>query len=260
MSRGTGSKTRQIAITIAYYCCYLALTVLSIIIGSAHSLVAIFICKKAPDSVLRLNTWRYGVLWTKLLALFTPLTVTGNDQPLPVPCILVLNHQSYFDPYCLGFLPPSIGGRVNFWVTSWPFSIPVFGLYMRTVGYIDIMKNSGEESIERSKRLLKQGVSIAVFPEGTRSTAGVLGKFRIGVFKLAMETGISIVPICISGLGAFAPKGRFLINKSQVCIKVLPPVMPAGYASEKPLPERSLSRAVHSLLQKAGNQAKCHTI
>ena len=245
------NDARLLLRTLAYYGCFFSLTVFSILVGAVHSLVVIFICKKAPAPILRLNTWRYGVLWTKLLALFTPVVVEGGEQTLPVPCIVVMNHQSVFDPYCLGFLPEAIGGRVNFWVTSWPFSIPVFGICMRCVKYVDITRTSGEECIEQSKKLLEQGVSIAVFPEGTRSTTGQLGKFRIGVFKLAVETGLPVVPVCISGLGSFAPKGRFLIGKAPVRIRVLPPVNPGDYANAGPLPERALSRAVRGMLQQS---------
>ena len=245
------SKIIKIARSFVYYCCFFILTGFSILLGALHSLVAIFLFRKASGPVLRLNTWRYGALWTRLLGLFTPVTTEGCDQPLPSPCIIVMNHQSVFDPYCLGFLPASTGGCVNYWVTSWPFSIPVFGLCMRAVEYIDTTRFSGEDCVEQSKKLLAKGVNIAVFPEGTRSTTGMLGKFHIGVFKLAIETNIPVVPVCISGLGNFAPKGSLLIHMAPVFIKVLPPVTPGDYAHEGALPERALARAVREQIQKA---------
>jgi 1-acyl-sn-glycerol-3-phosphate acyltransferase len=244
-------KVARVIRTAAYYACFFALTVVAIIIGAIHSLVHIFVLHKEAGQILRLNIWRYGKAWTRLLALFTSVAVTGGKEPLPYPCIIIVNHQSVFDPYCLGFLPKKIGGRVNFWVTSWPFSIPVFGLCMRAVNYIDTTRLSGEKCIEKSRQLLETGVNIAVFPEGTRSTTGEIGKFRIGVFKLAMEAGAPILPVAISGLGTFAPKGRFLLGDSPIKISILEPVSPQEFTTKGHLPERVLARAVKEKLHNA---------
>ena len=245
------SKLVQIARTVVYYTLFLAMTILAIAVGGLHSLWSICILKKDAGKIFRLNAWRYGKVWGRLSACFVSVSVTGYNEALPSPCIVILNHQSVFDPYCLGFLPERIGGRVNFWVTSWPFSIPVFGMCMRTMDYIDITRLSGEECIAKSKRLLDSGVSIAVFPEGTRSKDGELGMFRIGVFKLALEANVPVIPVVISGLGDFAPKGRLLLGNAPVRISILPPILPRDVISEDHLPERALSRRVRKMQKTA---------
>ncbi|GAB1410785.1 hypothetical protein MASR1M90_19390 [Desulfovibrionales bacterium] len=172
---------------------------------------------------LRFAIWVYGKACTKLLAVIVPVTVLGITKDLPSTCIIVPNHQSVFDPYCMGAWTHH---NIVFVVNNWPFSIPVYGPCMRRAGYLNKEKMDGETLLASAQKLLKQGVSVLIFPEGMRSRAGRLQRFHSGAFKLAMEADVPIVPLCIQGLGTFLPKGKWLIQPVPVRITALTPVYP----------------------------------
>ena len=181
------------------------------------------------QSVRRL-IWFYGRAWTKLLATFVPLRVENCDSPLPRPCIVVPNHQSFFDTYCFGFTP---SWDVVFAVRAWPFKMPFYGGYMRHAGYLNTESGSAVEILEESRAVLARGTSIAIFSEGTRSRDGKMGRFHGGAFHLAAETGAPVVPLCIEGTGRFLRKGSFLLRPASIAVRVLDPIYPEKLGVER---------------------------
>jgi len=79
---------------------------------------------------------------------------------------------------------------------------------------------------------LKDGTSIVIAPEGTRSPTRQLGPFKKGAFHLAMQAGVPIVPIVIHNAGDVAPKGDFVFRPATVDVEVLPPVDTTDWAPE----------------------------
>lgn len=190
--------------------------------------------------------WWYGRAWGKLLASFVPLRVEGLESVPSGPCIYTPNHQSFFDAYCFGMLPAS---NLAFAVRSWPFRIPLYGPFMRAAQYLNTEAQGAGEMLSGGGKLLRGGASLTVFPEGTRSRTGELGRFRAGAFHLAAATGVPIVPVCIEGTGEFLRKGAFLLHPSTVSIRVLEPVFSSQFAhlgDEVPL---ALRRAVKTRMR-----------
>ena len=101
------------------------------------------------------------------------------------PGIYVFNHRSASDP----FLGATLNIPVIQAVNGWPMRLPFFGFFARRGGYIDTTKLSYEEARDRMGRMLERGVSVAAFPEGTRSGSRRMNQFRSGVFKAARELG-----------------------------------------------------------------------
>lgn len=201
--------------------------------------------KLPPDTCIRHLLWHYGRAWTKLFTFFVPVSLTGCDRDLPRPCIVVPNHQSFFDAYCIGFL---LLPDVLYAVRAWPFRIPVYGPFMRRAGYMNAEHTNSMELLRQGTRLLKRGASIVIFPEGTRSPDGRMQRFHAGAFHLALAADVPIVPLCIDGTGAFLPKGDILLRRARISITALPPVDPkdfAVYGDEAPL---RLRQAVKTLL------------
>jgi 1-acyl-sn-glycerol-3-phosphate acyltransferase len=82
----------------------------------------------------------------------------------------------------------------------------------------------------------KQG-TVIFFPEGHRSRDGKLQPFYSGAFRLAQETGVPIVPLCISGTDIMLPPGHFFLYPATVRLVALDPVDPSGYPGKKGLAE-----------------------
>lgn len=207
-----------------------------------------FVRKLDEGRSVRRLIWHYGRAWARLLSLFVPLTVKNCDKPLPKPCIITPNHQSFFDTYCFGF---SREPDVVFAVRAWPFKMPFYGPYMRRAQYLNTESGGADELLARAKAILGSGTSIAVFPEGTRSPDGKMGRFHGGAFHLAGVTGVPIVPLCIDGTGRFLRKGGFLLRPASVSITMLDPVWPDQFASHGHEAPLVLKRTVKARLQQA---------
>src|SRR5210317_685359 len=134
-----------------------------------------------------------------------------DNLPLDAPCILMPIHQSNFDiPVLLGRLP------VQFrWLAKAElFKIPIFGRGMRGCGYISIDRSnrkSAFQSLAEAATKIRNGVSVLIFPEGTRSRDGKILPFKKGGFVLSVDAGVPIVPIVIYNTGSIMPKGRLRI-------------------------------------------------
>jgi 1-acyl-sn-glycerol-3-phosphate acyltransferase len=148
------------------------------------------------------------------------------------PTIYMANHQSLFDiPVLLGRLP------VQFrWLAKAElFRIPVFGQAMRRCGYISIDRSdrkSAFESLARAARMIRDGVSVLIFPEGTRSRNHVVRSFKKGGFVLAVDSGVPVAPVITLGAHEIMPKGRLSITPGDVTVEIRPPI-DAGQYSRK---------------------------
>ena len=132
------------------------------------------------------------------------------------PAIIICNHQSFLDILIL----LSISPKLVIVTKSWVWNSPVFGLFIRYAGFIH--STDGFDSIlEQSRETIRQGCSIIIFPEGTRSADGRTGRFHHGAFSLAQELDIDIVLAVIHGAGKILPKHRsWLINNGRAVCRI----------------------------------------
>lgn len=155
----------------------------------------------------------------------------SNIQP-DKSYIYMANHQSNFDiPVLLGCLP------VQFrWLAKAElFRIPVFGRAMLGAGYIKINRfnqKSAFKSISTAARRLKDGVSVMIFPEGTRSRDGSIQKFKKGGFVMAIESGVPIIPVILKGTWSIMAKSSLRINRGDVEMEIAEPINTTGYSME----------------------------
>jgi len=142
------------------------------------------------------------------------------------------NHQSNYDiPILLGHLP------VQFrWLAKVElFRIPLFGYAMKRAGYICIDRSNQQsafESLKKAAGIIREGVSVMIFPEGTRTRDGSIGSFKKGGFVLAVESGVPIVPLIIKGTYSVMPRTRLLIKPGKVTLEILKPVETSVYTKE----------------------------
>ena len=137
------------------------------------------------------------------------LDVVGQDRVPPGRAYVYMsNHQSHLDiPMLYATLPsPTIRmlGKKEL------FEIPLWGRGLRAAEFIEVDRSNHARavaSIERAAELVRDGVSIYLAPEGTRSKDGRIGRLKKGGFHLALETGTPIVPVAISGTNAILPPG-----------------------------------------------------
>lgn len=174
-----------------------------------------------------------GRLWARSILFVSGIDVTVNGTSnidTGRSAIFMANHQSNFDiPVLLAHLP------VQFrWLAKAElFRIPIFGRAMRGCGYISIDRSdrdSAFQSLTKAAATIKNGTSVLIFPEGTRSPDGTINPFKKGPFVLTVDAGAPIVPIVIHGTWSIMPKNRRIIKPCRVTLDILPPVETSGYS------------------------------
>lgn len=154
----------------------------------------------------------------------------GAEKIRPAtPCIIAVNHNSMLDIPCIGVL-------LDFdykWVSKKEiFKVPFVGWHLRACGHIwvDRKRRDNSERLAREfHRVLQDGASILMFPEGTRSRDGRLQKFRRGAFVTAVTENVPVLPIVLDGTEKLLTKGTLDFpsgRNQQVRIKVMDPVLP----------------------------------
>jgi 1-acyl-sn-glycerol-3-phosphate acyltransferase len=194
----------------------------------------------STERIVRLFIWIYGRGWIALMSPFVRFRREGLEQAKPLqPGILVVNHLSFFDTYCMALLPFS---NVAFAIRSWPFRMYWYTPFMRMANYLDVEGWGWEAAARRAREILERGGNILFFPEGHRSRDGSLGRFYSGAFLLAIETGRPVLPRVITGTDRLLPPGRWWLQPTRICLEGLPPVDPAHFSG--PTAHRELQRAV----------------
>lgn len=177
----------------------------------------------------------------------TPVELRGAEHLPDGPFILMSNHQSNFDILALISTIP----RRIYWIAKKElFDIPVFGSSMRRGGYIPLDRSDGRKalkSMENAASIIRQGSSVVMFPEGTRTRDGRLLPFKRGGFMLAVRAGVPVIPVTINGSGKVNPGGVIKLNSGGISLTLHPPVnIPAGL--KKSEAEEWLMEAVRSAI------------
>lgn len=178
----------------------------------------------------------YSCFWAQLFFYLNPLwslRVEGREHlPWRGAAVLVANHQSLGDILALYGLY-----RPFKWVSKASvFKVPFIGWNMVLNRYVALERGK-KESIARMmaacRRWLDRGVPVFFFPEGTRSRDGELLPFKPGAFELAMEAGVPIVPIAVSGTADTLPKHGFRLTFRARCrVRALSPILPDTFGDD----------------------------
>ncbi len=160
--------------------------------------------------------------------------------------IFVSNHQSYFD---IPVLMHSIPNNVRFVYRENLTKIPILGWGMYLGQYIPINRENVREamkSLKKAAEKVRRGISVAIFPEGTRSYDGSLGDFKRGMFVLADEAKVELVPTAIDGSYMIMPRTKFRIQPGNVKVTFGEPV---AYGKDKFMLE-NIKNQIQSMLDK----------
>jgi 1-acyl-sn-glycerol-3-phosphate acyltransferase len=138
------------------------------------------------------------------------------------PYIFAPNHQSNFDIVALlGHLP----GQNRFVAKKELFGEPILGIVLRTLGMIPVDRDNPLEAIDLLNEAAREGSSLIIFPEGTRSRDGQLLPFKKGPFIAAIHLKLPIVPVVCVGTSGVMPKGGYLsIVPGDVDVFIEPPI------------------------------------
>lgn len=131
------------------------------------------------------------------------------------PAVVIANHQSHFDLMCLMALSP----KMIFLTNDWAWRNPLYGPVIHRAEFYPV-SNGIEANLPRLRNLYERGYSICIFPEGTRTKTGRLGRFHKGAFFLARELGADVLPIYIHGLCHVLPKPDFMLRPGSVYVEV----------------------------------------
>ncbi len=174
-------------------------------LGSLIILFALILPKRMTLRRLRRAISWFGAVVIKILP--WPLVRLSykdfSQKSTAGPYLFICNHRSASDPFLLGILPYEIIQVVNIW----PFRLPIFGVVAKIAGYLNVRELPFNEFFIKTSKLFEQGVSIAVFPEGTRSRDNSVAQFHSAIFRVALEAKIPIVPLCITGNENIPPVG-----------------------------------------------------
>ena len=152
--------------------------------------------------------------------------------------IFMSNHVSNLDP---PITIPLIPKRTSVMVKKELFKFPILGRAMRMGSLVPVdrgNRDAGIESVKVAKEVVQQGLNMTIYIEGKRSFDGKLLPFKKGPFYLAMECGVPVVPITISGTHYVMPKGRFAIKPGIVTVNFHPPIEPNNFGSRECLMEK----------------------
>jgi len=165
-----------------------------------------------------------------------------KGESVAQPCIYICNHRAASDPFLMAMLEGELIQVVNIW----PFKIPILGWFAKWAGYLSVREMPFEVFLQITSNLLREGVSMAAFPEGTRAGEGAMGPFHSSMFRVALETGVPVVPVCISGNQRIPLKGSLRLNPGKIRVRTLSPVTAETYRNWSPF---RFKNHVHNLIQ-----------
>ncbi len=172
-----------------------------------------------------------GELGTKIAGI--TLAVKGKEYLWSHrPAVFLFNHQSSADLFIIAKL---LKKDVKAVAKKELQTFPLLGQMMMAAGVIFIDRSNREKAIEAmapAVNALREGTSIAIAPEGTRSKDYTLGKFKKGAFHLAYQAKVPIIPIVIKNAHDAMPKGTNVFRPTVVEVVVLPPVKPDKWKIE----------------------------
>jgi 1-acyl-sn-glycerol-3-phosphate acyltransferase len=145
----------------------------------------------------------------------------------------VANHVNLFDPFVLYCAIPQF---VRGWELESHFKIPAYGWLMKRFGNVPVPDTTRSSDLKRLWRMTKdaldRGTSLIVFPEARRTRDGRVGEFKDGVFRMALQLGIPIVPVSIVGSFEHHRTGNWMLWPSTITVHLHDTIVTAGLSKK----------------------------
>lgn len=220
-----------------------ALTVYTIVCGAA-SIVSSFFDRNGYFAHACARAWSWLILNTTGV----DVVVVGLDKLTPgTTYVFVANHSSHYDtPVVFTHLPY----QVRIIAKQSLAMFPVLGWHLKRGGHLFVDRKDPDRTgiLKRWRALVSQGLSLIVYPEGTRTMDGHVARFKAGSFLLAIQAGLPIVPLSIVGNRAVMPKGRLRTEPAHVSLIVHDPIQPPVIADPTVHDAKALAERVHDIV------------
>jgi 1-acyl-sn-glycerol-3-phosphate acyltransferase len=177
-------------------------------------------------------TQRAARWWGRSLLSMGRITVNVEGLERLAPgrtYVFAANHRSNFDIYLLLAVLP---GNFGFIAKKELFRIPLFGQAIDRLGCVPVDRDNIQDAIRclnLAAAKVRQGASMAIFPEGTRVNAPELAPFKKGVFIMAQRAGQPIVPVAINGARFIQPRAALRVRPGPVKVVIRPPILPQNF-------------------------------
>jgi 1-acyl-sn-glycerol-3-phosphate acyltransferase len=220
------------------------ISVYTIVLGTL-SILSSFVDRRGHAAHWCARAWSWLILATTGVA----VTVEGLDRVRPGETyVFISNHQSFYDiPVIFASLPFQLRIIAKESLGSFPF----LGWHLRRAGHLLVDRSNPDRSgiLNRWRRLVADHVSLIIFPEGTRSPDGRVGRFRGGSFLLALEAGLTIVPLSISGSRQVMRKGQLTTRPGHVRLLVHEPIAAPKIESPSVADARGLAKRIEDIVR-----------
>ncbi len=220
-----------------------ALTVYTVVCGAA-SIVSSFFDRNGHVAHGCARVWSWLILKTTGVE----VDVVGLDKLIPgTTYVFVANHSSHYDtPVVFASLP----FQVRIIAKQSLAMFPVLGWHLKRGGHLFVDRRDPDRTgiLTRWRALVSQGLSLIVYPEGTRSEDGHVARFKAGSFLLAIQAGLPIVPLTIIGNRAVMPKGRLRTEPARVSLIVHDPIQPPVISEPTAHDAKALADHVHDIV------------
>ncbi len=173
------------------------------------------------------------------------VNIHGRENIPDEPCVLVGNHQSYFDVLSL---LSNVKPMYGYMAKSEIGNIPFLHSWMKTIDCVFLDRGNakkGIEAIREAVKLVSRGRSIYIFPEGTRSKSDQIGEFKQGAMMIATKAGVPVVPFLIDGTYKIFEANGIALKPAEVNITFLPPVRTDSLSREE---IRNLSDTIRNMI------------
>ncbi len=194
--------------------------------------------------------FHYWLFITSKLIAYIPLNVkkiinNPFGEKFKKPAVIIANHQSHIDIPLILMLHPKILILTNDWVQSNIF----YGKIVKFADYYPT-SNGFEKNLKLLKEKVKQGYSVLIYPEGSRSPDSEIKRFHKGAFEYAKELEIDILPIIIQGAGDCIPKGEPFLKSGQISINILKRISVENYGNTSREQAKNIRKFMQNEYQK----------
>lgn len=223
-----------------------AIAVYTIVLGLA-SITSSFFDRRGHFAHGCARAWSWLILATTGVA----VDVKGLERLVPGKTyVFVANHQSIYDIPVLFW---SIPFQLRIIAKESLGNFPMLGPHLKRTGHMLVDRSRPDKAgiIGWASRLTANGLSLIVFPEGTRSGTGMMGKFKGGSILLAMQAGLPLAPISVIGSRHVMKKGELTTRPGQVTLLVHDPIETPANPAPTPAEIRALAEQVREVIRPA---------
>lgn len=224
---------------------YFAFIILLTLVMGVPCLIVSFLQPHGKAGYWFICTWARILLWFCGVG-----TEASGKENLPSDgsFLLMSTHNSHFD---IPVLLKEVPRQFRIVAKKVLFKIPVFGWIMSAAGYVCVDRRDREQafaSLDRAAEIVKNGMPLLIFPEGTRSPDGSLGPFKKGGFVLATKADVPIIPVVVEGTYHVLPKTTWRVCPGRVKVTFLRPIDTSSYSYED---RDALMEEVHEAISRA---------